>query len=63
MVEEKLVYNVWPETGQLLGVSRAHIYKMVKEGRLPVLKLGKRLVVPRSALLRWLENAGTMKQE
>lgn len=56
VIEEKLVYSVWPEAGHLLGVSRAHIYKMVKEERLPVLKLGRRYVIPRLALLKMLES-------
>ena len=52
---EKLVLSV-PEAGELLGVSRAHAYLMVKQGRLPVIKFGRRLVVPRPALMRMLES-------
>ena len=54
---EKLVLRV-PEAGELLGVSRAHAYLMVKRGLLPVLKLGRRYVVPVPALMKMLENAG-----
>ena len=55
VTQEKLVYSI-PECGEILGVSRAHIYKMAKEGRLPIIKLGRRLVVPRAALMRMLES-------
>ena len=55
---EKLVLRV-PEAGELLGVSRAHAYLMVKRGLLPVIKLGRRYVVPVPALMKMLENAGT----
>ena len=53
---EKLVLTV-PEAGELLGVSRAHAYLMVKLGQIPIIKLGRRLVVPRVALEKMLENA------
>lgn len=54
--QEKLVLTV-PEAGELLGVSRAHAYLMVKLGQIPILKLGRRIVVPRVALEKMLENA------
>ena len=57
MVEEKLVYSI-PEASKLLGVSHIHGYLMAKRGQIPTIKLGRRIVVPKSALLRMLENAG-----
>lgn len=56
VVSEKLVLTV-PEAGELLGVSRAHAYLMVKLGQIPIIKLGRRIVVPRVALEKMLENA------
>ena len=55
VTDEKLVLTV-PEAGELLGISRAQAYLMVKQGRLPVIKFGRRLVVPRPALMRMLES-------
>jgi excisionase family DNA binding protein len=55
VTNDKLVFTV-PEAGELLGISRAQAYLMVKEGRLPVLRLGRRIVVPKAALMRMLEN-------
>jgi excisionase family DNA binding protein len=54
---EKLTYTV-EEAGQMLGVSRNTAYACAKSGELPVVKLGNRLVVPKTALLRMLEGAG-----
>jgi len=54
-ITNKLVLSV-PETGELLSISRAQAYLMVKEGRLPVIRLGRRIVVPKAALMRVLEN-------
>lgn len=50
---EKLVWSV-EQAGAKLGLSRAHAYAMVREGRLPVLRFGRRVVVPKAALERML---------
>jgi len=59
--KEKLVLTV-PEAGEMLGISRAQAYLMVKRGVLPVIKLGRRIVVPKVALEKWLANAGQPKE-
>lgn len=41
---------------QHLGVSRAYGYRMAREGSLPTIKLGRRVRVPTTALLRMLED-------
>jgi excisionase family DNA binding protein len=38
------------EAAQMLGVSRSSAYECVRRGELRALRLGRRLVVPRSAL-------------
>lgn len=57
MVIEKQVLTV-EEAGKVLGISRPTAYKRVKEGKIPVIRLGRRLIVPILALNRMLENAG-----
>jgi excisionase family DNA binding protein len=42
------------EAGALLGISRALAYELVARGELPSLRLGRRLVVPKVALLEML---------
>lgn len=47
------------DAGKILGVSRPTAYALVKQGKLPVLKLGPhKFVVPISALEKYLANAG-----
>ena len=58
VTQEKMVISV-PEAGVLLGISRGQAYLMVKKGRLPVLRLGRRLVVPKPAFMKMLENASS----
>ena len=46
---EKLAYNV-RETAEVLGISRSHAYDLIKQGVIPVIKLGRRIVVPKVKL-------------
>jgi len=50
---ERLTYSVI-ETARLLGVSKQAVYRAAKEGRLPSVKLGDRVLVPRLALEQYL---------
>jgi excisionase family DNA binding protein len=43
------------EAGRILGVSRGAAYAYAKEGSLPTIRLGKRLLVPKSALDKMLQ--------
>jgi excisionase family DNA binding protein len=48
--EHRLVYSVG-EAGELLGISRAFAYELAARGELPVIRMGRRLLVPKAALL------------
>jgi excisionase family DNA binding protein len=43
------------EAAELLGISRAFAYELVADGTLPSLRLHRRILVPRAALLRMLD--------
>lgn len=47
------------QAASMLGISRSLAYELVKNGNfpVPVLRLGRRMVVPRAALLRLLGSA------
>jgi excisionase family DNA binding protein len=45
----KLAHSI-DEAGLALGISRSSVYALIKEGRLRVLKLGRRTVIPTDAL-------------
>ncbi len=51
---DRLVYTV-AEAGALLGISRAFAYELVARGELPVIRLGRRRLVPKAALLALVE--------
>ena len=44
-----------PEVAARLGLSRNFTYELVKQGQLPVIRFGKRLLIPKVALERMLE--------
>jgi excisionase family DNA binding protein len=52
-ISERLCLSV-PEAAALLGISRNLAYEMAKQGQLPVVRFGKRLLVPKVALEKML---------
>ena len=51
--DSRLTWTV-TEAAQLLGISRASAYEAAHRGELPVRVIGRRMLVPRIALLRLL---------
>ena len=53
-----------PEAARVLGIGRITAYRMAASGDLPVLRCGaRRIVVPKAALGKMLDNAGQTKEE
>lgn len=52
-----LVVSV-PEAGRLLSCSRATAYSWANQGLIPTLRIGRKLIVPKAALLKMLEQVG-----
>lgn len=50
---EKLVWSVW-EAAEVLGVSHAHLYQAIARREVPVIRLGRRILVPKEALRKWV---------
>ena len=55
---EPLAIPIWPDACRRLGISRYLGYEAARLGQLPTIRLGRRLLVPVSALDRLLESAG-----
>lgn len=45
------------EAGRILGISRGAAYTHAKDGSIPTIRLGKRLLVPKAALDKLLMSA------
>ena len=54
-MENKLTLSIG-EAAKLLGIGRNLCYDRVKTGEIPVIRIGRRLLVPRSALEKLLAN-------
>ena len=59
MGEERLTYSI-PEAAKILGIGRNLCYDRVKTGEIPAIKIGRRLLVPRKALAKFLEEPQTL---
>jgi excisionase family DNA binding protein len=54
---ECLTFTV-PEVAVRLGLSRNGAYEAVATGEIPAIRIGRRVLVPRAALARMLDQAG-----
>ena len=53
MNSEKLTYTI-NEAAKALGIGRSLAYDLARQGDLPVIRFGKRLLIPRKQLLKLL---------
>jgi excisionase family DNA binding protein len=44
---------------EVTGFGIAETYRMLHDGLMPHIKSGRKFYIPKAALLRWLENAGS----
>ena len=56
---ERATLRLWPETGRLLGLGRLATYQGAARGDIPTIRVGRRILVPKFALQRMLENPRT----
>lgn len=52
---EQVVYTV-QEVAALLRISKSYAYQLVKEKKLPIIDMGKRKLIPKDALEKWLQD-------
>ncbi len=60
--EKSLVFSV-SEAARLLGVSKNTVYEATRTGQIPSIKWGKRILIPKVALMKMLEEAGSVKTD
>lgn len=44
------------QVATLLGISRSQAYAMMATGRLPIVRIGRSVRVPKAALIEWIRN-------
>jgi excisionase family DNA binding protein len=52
--QQRPTMNLWPEVGEILGLSKASVYAAAASGEIPTIRVGRRLLVPTAALRRML---------
>lgn len=45
------------ETARLLRIGRGTVYEQIRTGAIPSIRMGRRILIPRAALMRMLETA------
>jgi excisionase family DNA binding protein len=53
-IDKRLCIAV-PEAAEMLGISRNFAYELARQGKLPTIRFGKRLLIPRAGLDKMLE--------
>ena len=46
------------KAASLLGLSKGNLYNQISLKAIPYLKIGRRILIPKAALLQWLEKSG-----
>ena len=49
-----------PEVSEVLGISRAAAYELVRSKGFPRMRIGTRILVPRDKFLQWIEEQTEM---
>lgn len=55
MSEDKMAFTV-EELASILGISRSCAYKLIREPGFPVVNIGRRVLIPRKALEKWIND-------
>lgn len=54
----RLTYDLWPEVGQMLGLTRNATYAAANRGEIPTIRFGKLFKVPKAAFDKMMSDAG-----
>jgi excisionase family DNA binding protein len=57
---DAVTYKV-PEAARVARVGEMAIRRGISEGRIPHIKFGRNILIPKSAFIRWLESCGAEK--
>lgn len=46
------------DVGRIMGISKVKAYELVKTDGFPIIKVGRRITIPKPAFERWLNKCG-----
>lgn len=56
-MSDRATYTV-DELCAVLGMGKRQAYDALRDGKIPCLRFGKRYIIPRAAVAKWLESVG-----
>ena len=62
MKDKSLTLTV-TECARLLGIGRNSAYEAVRKGEIPIIRIGKRILVPRTAFEKMLDEAKSLSTQ
>ena len=51
------------EVSEVFRVSRATAYRMAERGNIPCLRIGRRVIVPKKHLMRWIDRSVSCEKD
>jgi excisionase family DNA binding protein len=51
------------ESRKITRFGTNHTYRLLRSGEMPAIRVGNRFFIPKAALMRWLESAGSRPQD
>ena len=51
------------EFSEVFRVSRSTAYRMAARGEIPCLRIGRRVIVPKEHLMRWIDESASCKKD
>lgn len=51
------------EFSEVFRVSRSTAYRMAARGNIPCLRIGRRVIVPKEHLMRWIDESASCKKD
>ena len=52
-----------PEVGEVLGISRAAAYALVRSEGFPHLRIGNRILVPKDKFIAWIDKQSSVTEQ
>ena len=59
---EDIVYTP-TEAAKLLKLSKVYVYRLIAQGKIPIIRIGRRVLIPKAELLEWLRERVINKED
>ena len=54
-MENSRIYQV-EEVAKILGISKSYVYQLIKEEKIPFVRLGSKVIIPKKKFDDWFDN-------